>query len=233
MTYLSLSVQAVFAASAINNFVVRAGVSVKGIKLDVDGLLEKRTREEVTKWRLEILPQNYEIALLCAVHMACGTYPYASFDVQLHITLYTLLCTLVDDFNVPPSALEQFADRLYSGQTQLHPILDHLVENLRGMKKYYAPFLASLIVKSTLGLIDTMAAETHLNTMKLRPAALNYVTSRRLANGVGDAYACFIWDKYNFPDLSTFIQTIPYVLIWFSLLVLCSNALSQRGRARL
>jgi hypothetical protein len=174
-------------------------------------VLEKRVRDEAAKWELGSVARSkkYDPALVCAVHIASTAYSHTPSEVQLHIALYTLLCILVDDFSVSNAALEEFTERLYSGSPQLHPLLDRLVENLRQTKDYYPPFIANQIIKSTVGFVDSMAVDSQLETMMLGPAALTYVTTRRLDNGIGRAYGSFIWDKFNFPDLSSYVQAIP------------------------
>jgi hypothetical protein len=189
----------------------RTGLSIQGIKCDNDGSLERRVRDEAVEWDLDNVARgkHYDPAVICAVHIASAAYSHTSVEIQVHIAKYTLLCTLIDDFSVSADALEGFTERMYSGSPQLHPLLDRLVENLRKMKDYYPLYSANRIIKATVGFVDSMAVDSRLKAMTLGPGALNYVTSRRLDNGVGDAYGSFIWDKFSFSDLSSYIQAVP------------------------
>ena len=147
--------------------------------------------------------------MVTGADLARLAYAHVPRGAQLQIALYTALLVFADDFRVPVTALEAFAGRLYSGVPQLHPVLDRLVDTLRRMREHYLPFAVSQIVRSTIGYVASMAADNEIGSMPLGPACLAYVTSRRLENGAADAYAHFIWDKFSFPRLETFIQVIP------------------------
>jgi hypothetical protein len=198
-------------SSAVKSFVKRIQVSIRGVDFDSDGSLERCFRGEVAKLDLGDAPlgKPYEPAIICSIQLASTAYSHTPLEVRVQIAMYTLLCLLVDEFSVPAPALEGFVDRMFSGLPQLHPVLDRLVENLQKMKDYYSPWTANQIIKSAACFVDSMAVDSHLKTMKLGPAALGYVTARRLSNGIGEAYAAFIWDKFNFPDVSCYVQTIP------------------------
>ena len=77
------------------------------------------------------------------------------------------------------------------------------------MKDYFPAFPTKLIIKSTVDFVNMMAFEQEAGATKPRPAALSYVTMKRFYNGAGDAYFCFIFDKFNFPDVSSYVQAMP------------------------
>lgn len=188
----------------------RIGLSVKEAAFDPSGVVSKRLRDEAGQWDLGgVTLERYEPYLACGIHLGSGPYAHTSIDVQVHIAKYTLVLLCVDEFEVPTSALEEFMERLYSGTPQLHPVLDVTVDILRRMKDYYPPFLVKQIVKSTVDFINSMSLDAQTETMALRPSALPYVKFKRFYNGIGEAYAAFIWDKFNFPDMFTYVQTLP------------------------
>lgn len=188
----------------------RSGISIRGIKFDPNGIVEKRTREQAAQWDLGgVSLQRYDPYLISSVHIASAAYSHTPVAVQVHISLYTLLAICIDDFSVPHRALEEFMERLYTGSPQLHPLLDRLVENLLDMKEYFTNFAAKQIMKSTVDFVNNMAVDGEIENMALRPDALSYVTSKRFYNGIGDAYAHFVWVKADFPSVTTFLQAIP------------------------
>ncbi|KIP01167.1 hypothetical protein PHLGIDRAFT_80906 [Phlebiopsis gigantea 11061_1 CR5-6] len=186
------------------------GISIQGIQSNADGTVEKRTREQAAQWNLgDISLKRYEPALITSCDIASMAYSHTPTDVQVHIALYTLLAICIDDYHVSDIALGEFMDRMYSGTAQLHPLLDRFVENLRDMRKFFSPYASKLIIKSSIDFVNNMAVDVELAGMSLRPTALAYVTSKRFYNGIGDAYACFVWDKFAFPRVATYLQAVP------------------------
>ena len=173
-------------------------------------MVSERLRDDASMWNLGGASlEQYESYVVCAIHLGSGPYVHTPLDVQVHIAKYTLVLLCVDEFEVPTSAMDEFMERLYSGRPQLHPILDVTVDILRRMKDYYSPFLVTQIVKSTVDFINSMTLDAQTEEMALRPSALPYVKFKRFYNGIGEAYAAFIWDKFNFPNMFTYIQALP------------------------
>ena len=194
----------------MNNFLSRTEISVDGFRLEGDSALEQRVRTYTTQWNLgHRTPDGFDGALVNAVWIAGCAYSHTPLDVQVHIALYTLLATCVDDLSVPLIALEEFMERFYSRAPQLHPILDLLADNILGMGNYFPSFPTKIIIKSTIDFINMMAFEQNTQTMPLRPAAMSYITMKRLYNGAADAYFCFVFDKFAFPNVSSYIQALP------------------------
>ena len=190
----------------------KSSISIRAVKLDPELLVEKRARKQTAKWNVgDVSLKKYDPVLVTSCHIATLAYSHTPIDVQLQIALFTFLAICIDDFAVPNVALEEFMERLYSGSSQLHPLLDRYVECLRSMKDYFPPYAVKLIIKASVDFINNMAVEEELETMALRPSALNYVTVKRFYNGIGDAYACFVFDKFAFPHVTTYLQAIPYV----------------------
>lgn len=188
----------------------RIGVSIRGIKFDPEGTIEKRVRDQAAQWDLgDVSLKRYEPALITSCHIASAAYSHTPVDVQVHIALFTLLAICIDDYDVSTAALEEFMERLYSGSAQLHPLLDRFVENLRSMRDYFPAYSSKLIIKASVDFVNNMSIDAELEKMTLRPSALNYVTSKRFYNGIGDAYACFVWDKFTFPHITSYLQAIP------------------------
>ena len=194
-------VQAILARTAISTLLQGIGCSTNNIIGDPDGVLEKRLRERVASCDLATLPlTRLDAYIRNAVYLMSSAYGHTPADCQLHLAVYCILCFIVDDLFVPPTALAEFMQRLYFGSKQLHPVLDLFVENLRGMHEYYTPFATSRIIKSTVDFIESVVLDSQIEATKLKSTTLSFATFRRLNSGIGEAFAAFIFDKVNFPD---------------------------------
>ena len=188
----------------------RLGLTVDVAQFDPTGVVSKRLRDEANLWDLGgVSLAKYEPYVVCGIHLGSGPYGHTSVDAQVQIAKYTLICLFIDELQIPTAALEEFMERLYSGSSQLHPVLDILVENLHHMKEFWSPFLVTQIVKSTVDFINSIVLDERTEAMTLRPSALLYVNFKRSYNGIGEAYAAFVWDKVNFPNMLGYIQALP------------------------
>ena len=198
------------AKAAISHFMKNIEVSICDVEFDPDGTVEKSTRALAAQWDLgDVSLKKYEPALITSCHIASTAYSHTPTEVQVHIALFTLLAICIDDFNVSNDALEEFMERMYSGSAQLHPLLDRFIENLQDMGRFFPPHSCKMIIKASIDFVNNMAMDAELEQMALKPSALSYVTCKRFYNGIGDAYACFIWDKFAFPHISTYLQAVP------------------------
>lgn len=141
--------------------------------------------------------------------MATVAYGQNHIKTQVQIALFTLLALCVDDLEVGTEALEAFTSRLYTGASQLDPVLDCLVDNLHHMSDHFLPYASKSIAVATIDFVNATIFNEESSGMSLRDAALPYVEYKRLRNALGGAYGFFVWDRYNFPDISTHIQAIP------------------------
>lgn len=156
-----------------------------------------------------IPPHVYLPHVDASINIATMAYGHTHPDVQVQVTIYTILLIAIDDLGVDSRAMEEFVQRLHLGEHQLHPILDHLVENLRDMSKYFLPYAASAIVAATLQYVSATAFDKQAEDASMAPETVQYVEYKRVKNGVAEAYGFMIWDKFDFPDLTTHIQVIP------------------------
>jgi hypothetical protein len=166
----------------------------------------------MTSWNLgTISPQRVQRHIVTAVNFATTTFGHNLLDTQIHIALYTVLCLCVDDLEVESTALAEFVQRLQTGDLQLHPVLDLLAERLRRTSDFYHPYAASAIVAGTVHFINCTLFDKEAENMVLQPTALPFVLYKRARNSLGEVYASYVWDKFNFPDITTHIQVMPYV----------------------
>lgn len=188
----------------------RTGTSVAGLQCDPDGLVEQRVREIVKTWNVgDVSPARVDAHIITGVHVAVTSYGHTPFDVQVHIALYTTVLTLVDDFAIELVALEEFMSRLHTGTPQRHPLLQHLVDILAAMDKFFPPFPSKAIITSTISYINQNTIDKQVVNMPLNQAAVPYIEYKRICNGAAEAYGYFVWDKFAFPDVTSYIQAIP------------------------
>ena len=140
--------------------------------------------------------------------MATTTFGHTHLDVQVHIALFTVLALCIDDLDINPEVLQEFVQRLHIGAPQLHPVLDYLVENLQHLPDHFPPYAASAIFAGTVQFINSTLFDKESEKMALTKESLPYVLYKRARNSLGEVYGFFVWDKYNFPDISTHIQVI-------------------------
>ena len=188
----------------------RTGISVHGLHSTLDGPVNQRVREIVGTWDInESYAQSVHANLVAGVAIAIAAYRHTPLATQVHIAIYTLLIISVDDLIMGTDAVEEFMMRLHSGIRQLDPILQYLVENLAAMPDYFPADAAKAISTSSLVFINQTLLDKKLERMPVHQEAREYVESKRIKNGVAEAYAYFIWDKETFPDVQVYIQSIP------------------------
>ena len=167
-------------------------------------------RVEMQSWTsFDVSDPAFAVAIQTSVCVATTMFGHTHLDTQVHLALFSLLAGCVDDLEIPLNALESFVDRLNSGAPQLHPVLDLLIIYLQRMPQYYPPYAATAIFAGTIQFINATWLDTHTAIIALRPKSLPYIRYKRARNSLGEVYALFAWDKFNFPDVSTHIQILP------------------------
>ncbi|KAI0090570.1 isoprenoid synthase domain-containing protein [Irpex rosettiformis] len=169
--------------------------------------VERKTREGAKEWTKKGLdPARYARHFRTSVNIATYTYSHTPVEVQIFISLFTLLALCVDDLEVDSDALDSFGARLYTGKPQLDPALDCLVDVLGKTHDYYPPYAAKSIIVATIEFVDATLFDKESVGVQLHQAALPYVEYKRLRNSLGGAYGAFVWDKFSFPDIFSHIQ---------------------------
>ena len=172
--------------------------------------VEARVLKQTEGWARKGLSSNRWLPYLeASLDIATITYGHTRLDIQVHITLFTILTIAIDEFEVGDENLDLFTARLLSGSPQPDPLLDCLVDNLRHMSDFFPTSSCRCITISTMEFIDGTLQDKNLTGMHLQPGTLPYVNYKRFRNGLGAAYGFFIWDKFSFPNVSNFIQVIP------------------------
>ncbi|KAF7798948.1 hypothetical protein EIP86_010176 [Pleurotus ostreatoroseus] len=202
---------------AIAVFMKCTGISIRGIQCDPEGIVDRRVREIASTWDIdESYAKKFYATLVAGVAIAISAYGHTPIATQVHIATYTLLTICVDDLIMGTDAVEEFMTRLYSGQPQTHPILQYLAENLAAMPDFFPPDAAKAIVASTVIFVNQTLFDKKLEGITIHQDARQFVESKRIKNGLAEAYSFFIWDKETFPDVVSYIQSVPETLIYLN-----------------
>ncbi|GJE84570.1 terpenoid synthase [Phanerochaete sordida] len=205
------------AKHAVDSLLKRAAPTAgwKDLQFDADGAVERRIREVVAGWHPTVAAmQGFERSVLISAALATTFNAHSTREVQLHVALYALVIFLTDDLEIPAGALDEFMERFYTARPQMHPVLDHMVDILHGMSAFYTPVGVKAIVQATVEYMNVNAFEPYAEKIPLHPAALAYVTTRRMKNGLAEPFLMFLFDKVNFPDVTGWIQAVPDMMIY-------------------
>jgi len=208
------------ARRAVLEFFQRTGISMNHHRwaYDPSGVVEKRFLEEIKSWKtVDFMGDKYRRARHTSVCVATTMFGHTHIDTQVHIALFSLLAGCVDDLEIDDAALGEFAQRIYSGSQQLHPVLDLLVHHLRLMPNFYPQYSATAIFAATVQFVNSTLFDRLCGTticMPLREDALPFVRYKRARNSLGEVYNLFAWDKINFPDITVHIQILPEARVY-------------------
>ena len=194
----------------ITEFLQRADVPIGVLTSPSHMAVEKLVLDYTKKWeKMGLTPDRWRPLFKVAVDLGALGYGHTRVDVQAQIALFSLLGLCIDESVVSDEALDAFTTNLLTGTRQLDPLLDCLVDNLRRMSEFFPPYASKCITLSTIEFIDGCLHDKDVMGIKLHNSALPYVNFKRLRNGIAAAYAFFVWDKFSFPDVNTYVQIIP------------------------
>jgi len=201
------------ARTIVANFLQNTAIKKQPISVfDADGVVESIVRTRVPL--PDVAKDQYDKHIRTALAIGTTAYAHTPLDVQVHITIFTLLATCIDDSDIPHAATEQFVTRFTSGLPQLTPALEALADNLLHMADYYPVYIANDIITSALDFVNTTLFDKETKDIPLAEGAANYAIYRRFKNGAPQGYGFFIWDKFNHPDAHAYIQSLPDVMVF-------------------
>lgn len=176
--------------------------------------VDKLVRAETQTWDLGgASAEHLDLCLVVGIDLGRITFKHTPLEVQAHIAKWTALLVAIDDFAIGAAAVAEFSVRFHSGQDQLHPVLDRLAETTRRMHDFFHPHSAAVIVGDTVQGVSSMIADKQAEVMGSHPSSMEFLTYKRLCNGLGLGYSYCVWDKLHFPDLTTFMEAVPYVVL--------------------
>ncbi|OCH89694.1 terpenoid synthase [Obba rivulosa] len=194
------------AKATITSFLERLNVVVPTYERDLQ--LEQRVAEITKSWTFR-LPRP---SIVTAITLTITAYLHIQdLDTRALITLFTAIATTMDS----PEVLNSLAADLFHGSFAIGSIqqdsgmLGEFARCLSAAWKCYPRFAASAIMTSSLNFVDASIMENTSSDIAVRPGALAFVEHRRIKTGAAEAYAHFIWDKAQFPDVAEYVQAIP------------------------
>ena len=171
-----------------------------------------RTEEVERRVRDECAGHDLSSAILCEESITTGVnisqtaYAHCHPDVQVYVAVYTLMLTFIDNFSIDPTMLPTcIGDKGWND----NPISQWLSEHLLKAHDYFLPHAANSIIISTMKWLNSMRLDAIVDGYPLSKGAMSFAEYRRMQSGAPDAYAFFIFDKFNHPNIYTFIQMIP------------------------
>ena len=142
----------------------------------------------------------------CINFALLAVFTEAHPDVQVYVAVYTLMLTFIDNFSIDPTMLPTcIGDKGWND----NPISQWLSEHLLKAHDYFLPHAANSIIISTMKWLNSMRLDAIVDGYPLSKGAMSFAEYRRMQSGAPDAYAFFIFDKFNHPNIYTFIQMIP------------------------
>jgi hypothetical protein len=109
-----------------------------------------------------------------------------------------------------------FEQRFLSGQPQLDPVLDALVEVLLGMWKQYEPLCANSIIVTAFEFFTFNYIEREVETMPLVRSAHRFPWFLRYRTGISPAYTFMLFTKARNVNILEYIQAVPDMNHWIS-----------------
>jgi Trichodiene synthase (TRI5) len=156
-----------------------------------------------------------------------------SFAVKKNIALYnwyviywiddaSVSWWLVDRYHIyvddmapkDPTNFIGFEERFLSGQPQLDPVLDALVEVLMRMWDFYDPFCANSIIVSSFEFFSSTCLEPDLERLPVVQGTERFSWYLRERTGVAVAFSLMTFTKSSRINTMAFVQAVPDMTFW-------------------
>ena len=196
------------AKEVVESFVQKCHISLPDCKRFPGTEVEKRLRADCATHNLHTVA-HLDACIAVGLDLALTAYAHTHLEVQHFVALYTMLVILIDNHSVSTQALERYVSR---GNTSGEPILEWLAECLSGAHELFVPYAAGAIVASTIGFINSEILDATSSKDDKKHWPLSFVEYRRLKSGDPEAYTFFIFDKYSFPSVQSYVHVVPCVM---------------------
>lgn len=197
----------------ILDFMQRSGLSISFVPIHVPVDIEDKMYALAEAYGLSL---NTGLLRKCAtvgLETATFAYRHTPPDVQVVIALYTAVCAVIDtDEILSAQVMSTFPRCLAEGLPQVHPILSAFAKLLTNMHEHFAPYSAAIITTSTVDFVSSemlVRDEAQGGRPDTYDKAAGYAEWIRLKNGVAEAFAAFVWPRKMFPQIKTYVQTLP------------------------
>jgi hypothetical protein len=145
-------------------------------------------------------------------------YPNFPNEIRVLIGVYTMFMVTIEDYcPYMDESILGFGRRMLGGQPQQHALLEGAQKALCAFYKCYGEFLCQVIFKSTLEFFNGTFLEYHCNHLIPSHEAVLFPDYLRYKAGNSEAYACFIFNEWEFPEskyLESYLMVIPEMRIF-------------------
>ncbi|KAK7688330.1 hypothetical protein QCA50_008702 [Cerrena zonata] len=195
---------------AISQFLQETQVANRFPARSLPSPVESKVREVFQSWGLDIPKEKYENRLVAAIQFACWAYEHVSYDFQVAMSLFTVCVLILDDDLIATQTLREFVPRFCTGEPQGAPILDRLIEAVRGLCAFFPDYSANATYASILTYAnEELWLNTDAKNLVLRSGSKKYVDFSRNKGGLPEPYAFGIWPKSICADTTEYIQAVP------------------------
>ena len=198
---------------AILNFLQKSRAAARFPPRTAPPPVESKTREIIRSWKLDIPEHLYEKYIVAGIDIGFAAYQHTTHELQIAVSLFTFCATIIDDVAlVDTQSLREFIPRLCTGRPQLRPILDHFVQTTVALREFFPEYPANALYSAVLSYVnEEVYCGNEAKELVLSPEAGQYVEYSRFKGGVPEPYALSVWPKDICPDVSEYIQAVPWV----------------------
>ena len=106
--------------------------------------------------------------------------------------------------------MREFVTHVCTGNSQVHPILDRLLQTTTALRQFFPEYAANILYPALLSYInEEVYCAGEAEQLVLNPKAKRYLDYSRLKGGIPEPYVIRIWPQDICPDLAEYIQAIP------------------------
>lgn len=175
-------------------------------------IVEQKVTEVINSWNLPIPKEKSDKYRICGIHFGYAPYQHTPYEVQIASALFTFCTTIYDDAALDIEAMREFVPRWCEGKPQLDPFLDRFVETTMALREFFPPYAANTICSSTMEYgTEEVYNVDEAPDAEFTPDSWQYIEYARLKGGIAEPYAILIWPKSICPNVSEWLQALPYV----------------------
>lgn len=172
---------------------------------DPTGFVERWLQDECITRKID-LSRGTRVAIEAAVNMGTVTFGHNHHATQLHITAYTFLIILLDNWDVERSVLEVY---LAHGDTGDNSIMIWFAQLLASTHKHFTPSTTGAIIAGATQYVRSLVLDSLMADGSVAYGTLRFADHHRTLSGTAEVYALFAFDKHAFPDVKAYIQIVP------------------------
>ncbi|KAK7683864.1 hypothetical protein QCA50_013242 [Cerrena zonata] len=179
-----------------------------------DPVVDKKVREAIQSWELDIAPHKLEIPIKAGVNFGAMAYRRTPFEVQVAVALFCFATVCFDDSDA--QGRREFLPRYYHNQPRLHVLLDKILESTHALRRFVPSYSANIILTGLLEYCNedvVYSDESDIASQDLKKEARNY-SYVRMNDGIPGPFIIPIWPESLFPDMKEYFQVLPDAYDW-------------------